>query len=114
MNAITRTSTILLEQVALLLLSLAAVLGAHDSSGYGSTRPPTRGVEGARRNAVDTAGAGTPTAGDALLPWTAVPGTRTAFHLTYPVSGRFAEVPVRIVYRPRWWFEAELTLEGRP
>jgi hypothetical protein len=41
-------------------------------------------------------------------------GAKTSFHLTYPLNGRFAEVPVRIVYRPRWWFEAELTLEGRP
>ncbi len=36
----------------------------------------------------------------------------TGFRLTYATEGALAEVPVRIVYRPRWWFEAELTLEA--
>jgi hypothetical protein len=40
-------------------------------------------------------------------------GNTTRFHFTYGTAGALAEVPVRIVYRPRWWFEAELTLEGR-
>ncbi len=41
-------------------------------------------------------------------------GARTAFRLTCGTEGAFAEVPLRIVYRPRWWFEAELTLEEQP
>ncbi len=39
-------------------------------------------------------------------------GSRTRFHLAYPTAGPLAEVPVRVVYRPRWWFEVELTLAG--
>lgn len=39
-------------------------------------------------------------------------GSATRFRLQYPTDGPLAEVPVRAVYRPRWWFEAELTLEG--
>lgn len=38
--------------------------------------------------------------------------SETGFRLTYATTGPLAEVPVRIVYRPRWWFEAELTLEA--
>jgi hypothetical protein len=38
-------------------------------------------------------------------------GDRTKFELTYGTSGPMAEVPVRIVYGPRWWFEIELTFE---
>lgn len=34
----------------------------------------------------------------------------TRFELTYGTEGALAEIPVRIIYRPRWWFEAELTL----
>jgi hypothetical protein len=39
-------------------------------------------------------------------------GSTTEFRLVYATGGRLAEVPVRIVYRPRWYFEAELTLEA--
>jgi hypothetical protein len=39
-------------------------------------------------------------------------GRTTRFRLTYPTGGPLAGVPVRIVYRPRWWFEAEMTLAG--
>jgi hypothetical protein len=39
-------------------------------------------------------------------------GNTSTFHLTYATEGALAEVPVRIVYRPRWYFEAELTLEA--
>jgi hypothetical protein len=39
-------------------------------------------------------------------------GTTTPFRLIYATDGPLAEVPVRIVYRPRWWFEVELTLEA--
>lgn len=38
--------------------------------------------------------------------------TTTRFCLTYATEGPLAEVPLRIVYRPRWWFEAQLTLEA--
>lgn len=37
-------------------------------------------------------------------------GDTSTFRLTYAPGGPLAEVPVRIVYRPRWWFEAELQL----
>lgn len=37
-------------------------------------------------------------------------GNRTGFELTYGTRDDIAEVPVRIVYGPRWWFEVELTL----
>jgi len=37
-------------------------------------------------------------------------GKKSGFRLTYPAEGPMAGIPVRIVYRPRWWFEAELTL----
>ena len=36
---------------------------------------------------------------------------KSGFRLTYPIEGPLAGIPVRIVYRPRWWFEAELTLK---
>lgn len=39
-------------------------------------------------------------------------GRTTRFRVTYPTDGPQAGVPVRIVYRPRWWFEAELRLTG--
>jgi hypothetical protein len=41
-------------------------------------------------------------------------GSITAFRIAYAVTGPDAEVPVRIVYRPRWWLELELQLETRP
>jgi len=37
-------------------------------------------------------------------------GDKTTFRLAYATDGPLAGIPVRIVYRPRWWFEAELTL----
>lgn len=38
-------------------------------------------------------------------------GNKSGFRLTYPTEGELSGIPVRIVYRPRWWFEAELTLK---
>lgn len=38
-------------------------------------------------------------------------GNKSGFRLTYPTDGPHAGIPVRIVYRPRWWFEVELTLK---
>jgi hypothetical protein len=35
----------------------------------------------------------------------------TSFRITYGTRGAMAEVPLRIVYRAKWWFEAELLLE---
>lgn len=37
-------------------------------------------------------------------------GRTARFRLAYPAGGPLAGVPVRIVYRPRWWFEVEMTL----
>lgn len=39
-------------------------------------------------------------------------GNTSSFRVAYGTDGAIAEVPVRIVYRPRWWFEVELTLGG--
>jgi hypothetical protein len=39
-------------------------------------------------------------------------GGTAKFGITYGTEGGMAEMPVRIVYRPRWWFEVELALEG--
>lgn len=36
----------------------------------------------------------------------------TKFQMTYGVEAPLAGVPVRIVFRPNWWFEAELNLIG--
>ena len=38
------------------------------------------------------------------------------FRLVYGTEGDLREVPVRIVYRPKWWFEADLVLlaQARP
>lgn len=41
-------------------------------------------------------------------------GSTTDFHISYPVAGDNAEVPVRIAYRPRWWLELELQRESNP
>jgi hypothetical protein len=38
-------------------------------------------------------------------------GARTPFSMTYGTEGRFAEVPLRVRYQPRWWMQVELTLE---
>jgi len=39
-------------------------------------------------------------------------GSTTGFRIAYPVTGSDAEVPVRIIYRPRWWLELELQREA--
>ncbi len=39
-------------------------------------------------------------------------GASSSFRILYGAQGAMAEVPIRIVYRPRWWFEAELQLES--
>lgn len=36
---------------------------------------------------------------------------RTRFELVYGLDGPLAEVPVEIVYQPRWWLKVELRLE---
>ena len=38
-------------------------------------------------------------------------GEATRFQVAYGTSGSLREVPVRIVFRPRWWMEAELLLD---
>jgi hypothetical protein len=37
----------------------------------------------------------------------------TTFRVTYGTDEALAGVPVRIVFRPKWWFEAELLLDER-
>jgi hypothetical protein len=39
-------------------------------------------------------------------------GDRTKFEMTYGTRDGIAEVPVRALYGPRWWFEVELVLAG--
>ena len=39
-------------------------------------------------------------------------GEVSRFQITYGSSGDLAEAPLRVVYRPRWWLELELTLRG--
>lgn len=39
-------------------------------------------------------------------------GKTSTFRILFGTSGRLREIPIRIVYRPRWWFEAELRLTG--
>ena len=38
-------------------------------------------------------------------------GEQTRFSMTYGTEGRFAEVPLRVSYQPRWWMEVNLTLD---
>lgn len=38
-------------------------------------------------------------------------GARTRFDVSYGTEGRLAEVPVHIVYQPRWWLQLELLLD---
>jgi hypothetical protein len=40
-----------------------------------------------------------------------VTGKRTSFRLEYGTSGDLKAVPLRIVFQPKWWFEAELLLD---
>ena len=37
-------------------------------------------------------------------------GKTTRFHMTYGAQAPFAGVPLQVVFRPNWWFEAELNL----
>jgi hypothetical protein len=39
-------------------------------------------------------------------------GHSSEFSITYGIQDPIAGIPVRIVYRPRWWFEAEMLLES--
>lgn len=39
-------------------------------------------------------------------------GRLSDFSITYGIQDPIDGVPVRIVYRPRWWFEAEMLLDG--
>jgi hypothetical protein len=41
-------------------------------------------------------------------------GNRTSFRLEYGSAGDLKAVPLRIVFRPKWWFEAELLLDEQP
>jgi len=38
-------------------------------------------------------------------------GERTRFSMTYGTEGAFAEVPLRVMYQPRWWMQVELTID---
>lgn len=40
-------------------------------------------------------------------------GNRTPFRMTYGTDGDLKAVPLHMVFRPRWWFEAELLLHER-
>jgi hypothetical protein len=40
-------------------------------------------------------------------------GEQTHFSMTYGMEGRFAEVPLTVTYRPRWWMQVELTIDDR-
>ncbi len=39
-------------------------------------------------------------------------GQLSKFSITYGIQGPIEGIPVRIVYRPHWWFEAEMLLDG--
>lgn len=39
-------------------------------------------------------------------------GQLSNFSITYGIQNPIDGIPVRIVYRPRWWFEAEMLLDG--
>jgi hypothetical protein len=47
-------------------------------------------------------------------------GEQTNFTMTYGTEGRFAEVPLKATYQPRWWMQIDLTIDdagdadGRP
>jgi hypothetical protein len=41
-----------------------------------------------------------------------VTGDTTDFQITYGTDGDLAGVPLRIVYRPHWWLEVELTYQN--
>jgi hypothetical protein len=39
---------------------------------------------------------------------------RTPFEITYGTAGNLKDVPVHVMYQPKWWFQVELFLEDRP
>ena len=39
---------------------------------------------------------------------------RTPFEITYGTTGDLKEVPVHVIYQPKWWFQVELFLEDDP
>lgn len=39
---------------------------------------------------------------------------RTPFEITYGTAGDLKEVPVHVMYQPKWWFQVELFLEDDP
>jgi hypothetical protein len=39
-------------------------------------------------------------------------GKTSMFRILFGTSDALQEIPIRIIYRPRWWFEAELRLTG--
>ncbi|MND08395.1 hypothetical protein D3C83_309720 [compost metagenome] len=41
-------------------------------------------------------------------------GDKTSLQMAYGTAGSIRDVPVRIVFRPRWWMEAELLLDQSP
>ncbi len=43
-----------------------------------------------------------------------VTGDKTSLQMAYGTAGSIRDVPVRIVFRPRWWMEAELLLDQSP
>jgi hypothetical protein len=38
-------------------------------------------------------------------------GEQSRFSMTYGTEGRFAQVPLTVSYRPRWWMEVNLTVD---
>jgi hypothetical protein len=38
-------------------------------------------------------------------------GEISAFQIVYGSTGGYADTPLRVIYRPRWWLELELTLK---
>jgi hypothetical protein len=42
-----------------------------------------------------------------------VTGNQTSFRLEYGTEGDLKAVPLRIVFQPKWWFEAELLLDDQ-
>jgi len=41
-------------------------------------------------------------------------GEQTRFSMTYGTAGAYAEVPLMVVYQPRWWMQVELTIDDGP
>jgi len=39
-------------------------------------------------------------------------GHKSKFKITYGIRDAMAGIPVRITYRPRWWFEAEMLMDS--